>query len=280
MALLEIKDLYVSYGAIKAIKGITLHVNEGEIVALIGSNGAGKSTTMQTITGILKPVSGSIVFKEKEITKLPAHKIVYMGISEVPEGRRIFQELSVYENLKLGAFSINFNEETSNYAEKLFEKLNKVKNEKLRRVLAKATAKIVILFKTPAMRNDEIGKSLERVYNRFPVLKERKRQRAGTLSGGEQQMLAMGRALMAKPEILLLDEPSMGLSPLYVQQIFSIIKDINKAGTTVFLVEQNANQALNIADRGYVLDLGKIVLEGKAKDLLNNSDVRKAYLAE
>ncbi|MFA6867149.1 MAG: ABC transporter ATP-binding protein [Clostridia bacterium] len=276
MALLEVNDIRVSYGVIKAIKGISLEVNEGEIVALIGSNGAGKTTTMQTITGILKPISGNILFKGKDITKIPAHKIVFMGVSEVPEGRHIFQELSVLDNLRLGSYSAKANLDPQEMIDIVKTKFPKIKNEKLVIKIAKCGD----IFRSSRVKNKDVAESLEKVYSRFPVLKERRKQRAGTLSGGEQQMLAMGRALMSKPDILLLDEPSMGLSPLYVQQVFSIIKDINEAGTTVFLVEQNAKQALSIADRGYVLDLGKIVLEGDAKDLLNDPKVRKAYLAE
>ena len=236
MALLEINDLQVSYGMINAIKGVSFRVEKGEIIALIGANGAGKTTILHTITGLIQAKSGSVVFKGEEITKIPAHKIVSMGMSHVPEGRRVFQQLTVLENLKLGAFT----------------------------------------------RKDkaEIEASITNVYQHFPRLLERKNQVAGTLSGGEQQMLAMGRALMAKPEIIVMDEPSMGLSPLLVTEIFSIIEEINKEGTTVLLVEQNAKKALSIADRGYVLETGKIVLEGDAKELMNNDEVKKAYLGE
>lgn len=236
MALLEIKDLEVNYGVIKAIKGVSFDVNEGEIIALIGANGAGKTTILHTITGLIQAKKGSIVFDGKELTKTPPHKIVSMGMAHVPEGRRIFQQLSVLENLKLGAYT----------------------------------------------RKDksEIASTLKMVYERFPRLEERKNQVAGTLSGGEQQMLAMGRALMSKPRILLMDEPSMGLSPLLVSEIFDIIKVINESGTTVLLVEQNAKKALSIADRAYVLETGKITLSGDAKDLINDESVKKAYLGE
>ena len=231
MALLE-----VNYGVIKAIKGVSFDVNEGEIIALIGANGAGKTTILHTITGLIQAKKGSIVFDGKELTKTPPHKIVSMGMAHVPEGRRIFQQLSVLENLKLGAYT----------------------------------------------RKDksEIASTLKMVYERFPRLEERKNQVAGTLSGGEQQMLAMGRALMSKPRIILMDEPSMGLSPLLVSEIFDIIKVINESGTTVLLVEQNAKKALSIADRAYVLETGNITLSGDAKDLINDESVKKAYLGE
>ena len=236
MALLEIKDLEVNYGVIKAIKGVSFDVNEGDIIALIGANGAGKTTILHTITGLIQAKKGSIVFDSKELTKTPPHKIVSMGMAHVPEGRRIFQQLSVLENLKLGAYT----------------------------------------------RKDksEIASTLKMVYERFPRLEERKNQVAGTLSGGEQQMLAMGRALMSKPRIILMDEPSMGLSPLLVSEIFDIIKVINESGTTVLLVEQNAKKALSIADRAYVLETGNITLSGDAKDLINDESVKKAYLGE
>ena len=236
MALLEIKDLEVNYGVIKAIKGVSFDVNEGEIIALIGANGAGKTTILHTITGLIQAKKGSIVFDGKELTKTPPYKIVSMGMAHVPEGRRIFQQLSVLENLKLGAYT----------------------------------------------RKDksEIASTLKMVYERFPRLEERKNQVAGTLSGGEQQMLAMGRALMSKPRIILMDEPSMGLSPLLVSEIFDIIKVINESGTTVLLVEQNAKKALSIADRAYVLETGNITLSGDAKDLINDESVKKAYLGE
>ena len=236
MAMLEIKDLEVCYGVIRAIKGISFEVNQGEVISLIGANGAGKTTILHTITGLVPAKSGSILFEGKELTKTPAHKIVSMGMAHVPEGRRIFQQLSVLENLKLGAYT------------------RKDKNE--------------------------IAQSLKMVYERFPRLEERKNQVAGTLSGGEQQMLAMGRALMSKPRIILMDEPSMGLSPLLVTEIFDIIKVISESGTTVLLVEQNAKKALSIADRAYVLETGNITLSGKASDLMNNESVQKAYLGE
>ena len=234
--MLEVKDLRVFYGMIQAIKGISFEVNEGETVALIGANGAGKTTTLHTITGLLSPKKGSVVFEGKEITKVPAHKIVSLGMAHVPEGRRVFAQLSVYQNLKMGAYT----------------------------------------------RKDkaEIDEMLETVYKRFPRLKERQNQMAGTLSGGEQQMLAMGRALMSKPKIVLLDEPSMGLSPILVNEIFDIIQSLNKAGTTVLLVEQNAKKALSIADRAYVLETGRIVQSGDAQVLLNDESIKKAYLGE
>ena len=236
MAMLEIKDLEVYYGAINALKGISFSVEQGEIIALIGANGAGKTTTLHTISGLIPARSGSVLFNGKELTKTPAHKIVSMGMAHVPEGRRVFAQLSVYENLTLGAYT----------------------------------------------RKDkaEINESLEHVYERFPRLKERRTQLAGTLSGGEQQMLAMGRALMSKPSIVLMDEPSMGLSPLYVNEIFDIIQEINKSGTTVLLVEQNAKKALSIANRAYVLETGTISLSGDAHELMDNDEVKKAYLGE
>ncbi len=236
MAMLEVKDLCVSYGMIAALKGISFEVNEGEVIALIGANGAGKTTTLHTLTGLLHAKSGSITFDGKELTKTPAHKIVEMGIAHVPEGRRIFQNLTVLDNLKLGAFT----------------------------------------------RKDKAGiaKDIEEVYELFPRLAERKTQIAGTLSGGEQQMLAMGRALMSKPKIVVMDEPSMGLSPLLVSKIFEIIEMIRERGTTVLLVEQNAKKALAISDRAYVLETGKIVLSGDAHELMNDDSVKKAYLGE
>lgn len=236
MAMLSIENLEVYYGAINAIKGISFDVEQGEIIALIGANGAGKTTILHTITGLVGAKRGSIMFSGKDLTKTPAHKIVSMGMAHVPEGRRVFAQLTVYENLMLGAYT----------------------------------------------RKDkaEIAESLETVFKRFPRLEERRTQSAGTLSGGEQQMLAMGRALMSKPSIILMDEPSMGLSPLYVSEIFDIIQEINKSGTTVLLVEQNAKKALSIANRAYVLETGKIVLSGDAKDLMNDDSVKKAYLGE
>jgi len=236
MAMLEVKDLQVYYGMIQAIKGISFEVNQGEVIALIGANGAGKTTILHTVTGLIAPKTGSIVFEGKDITKVPAHKIVSMGMAHVPEGRRVFAQLSVYDNLKMGAYT----------------------------------------------RKDktEIEESLENVYKRFPRLEERKNQMAGTLSGGEQQMLAMGRALMSKPKIILMDEPSMGLSPIFVNEIFDIIQEVSASGTTVLLVEQNAKKALSIADRAYVLETGKISLEGDAKVLMNDDSIKKAYLGE
>lgn len=236
MAMLEVSNLKVNYGMIQAIKGISFKVEEGEIIALIGANGAGKTTTLHTVSGLLKAREGSILFNGKELTKTQPHKIVEMGMAHVPEGRRIFQQLTVYENLILGAYT----------------------------------------------RSDkkEIAENLEMIYKRFPRLEERKKQIAGTLSGGEQQMLAMGRALMSNPKIVLMDEPSMGLSPLLVSEIFDIIQSINKSGTTVLLVEQNAKKALSIANRAYVLETGKIVLEGDAKELMNNDQIKKAYLGD
>ena len=236
MAMLEVRDLQVYYGMIHAIKGISFDVNQGEVIALIGVNGAGKTTTLHTITGLLAPKSGSVLFEGKDITKVPAHKIVSMGMAHVPEGRRVFAELSVYENLKMGAYTR--------------------KDKK------------------------EIEESLANVYKRFPRLEERKNQMAGTLSGGEQQMLAMGRALMSKPKIILMDEPSMGLSPIFVNEIFDIIRAVSESGTTVLLVEQNAKKALSISDRAYVLETGTITMSGKAKDLLEDEAVKKAYLGE
>lgn len=236
MALLEIKDLEVFYGMIQAIKGVSFQVNEGEVIALIGANGAGKTTILHTVTGLLEAKKGSVFFDGKDITKTPAHKIVSMGMAHVPEGRRVFANLSVYQNLRMGAYT----------------------------------------------RKDkqEIEETLMTVYKRFPRLEERKNQLAGTLSGGEQQMLAMGRALMSHPRIILMDEPSMGLSPIFVNEIFDIIKEVSASGTTVLLVEQNAKKALSISDRGYVLETGKIVLEGRSEDLLNNDSIKKAYLGE
>lgn len=236
MAMLEIKDLEVYYGMIQAIKGISFEVNQGEVIALIGANGAGKTTTLQTITGMIPAKKGSIIFNGVDITKVPGHKIVPMGMAHVPEGRRVFSQLSVLDNLKLGAYT-------------------------------RKDAK-------------EIQESLQMVYRHFPRLEERKNQMAGTLSGGEQQMLAMGRALMSKPSIVLMDEPSMGLSPIFVSEIFEIIKEISEEGTTVLLVEQNAKKALSIADRAYVLETGNIVLSGDADVLMNDESIKKAYLGE
>ncbi len=234
--MLEVKDLVVNYGVIQALKGISFEVNKGEVIALIGANGAGKTTTLQTISGMLSPTSGQVLLEGVDITKIPGHKIVSMGMAHVPEGRRVFAQLTVLENLKMGAYT----------------------------------------------RSDkrEIADTLEKIYESFPRLKERQNQMAGTLSGGEQQMLAMGRALMSKPRIVLMDEPSMGLSPIYVEEIFNIIQSISNAGTTVLLVEQNAKKALAIADRAYVLETGNIVLSGNADDLMNDDSIKKAYLGE
>lgn len=236
MALLEVKDLYVNYGMIKAIRGVSFEVNEGEIVALIGANGAGKTTIMHSINGLIPTAGGSITFDNNDLMHVPAHKIVSLGLTQVPEGRRIFQELSVKDNLTLGAFSRS----------------------------SKA----------------EIQKTLDVVYKKFPILKERETQIAGTLSGGEQQMLAVGRALMSRPKMLLLDEPSMGLSPLYVNIIFDTIKEINASGTTILLVEQNAKKALSIADRAYVLEIGEISASGTGQELLSDDRIKKAYLGD
>lgn len=236
MAMLEVKNLHVHYGFIEAIKGIDFEVNKGEVIALIGANGAGKTTILHTISGLIAPTEGTVTFEGKDITGIPGHKIVTMGMAHVPEGRRVFQELTVLQNLKMGAYT------------------RKDKNE--------------------------IEETLEMVYKRFPRLAERKNQLAGTLSGGEQQMLAMGRALMSHPSIILMDEPSMGLSPIFVNEIFDIIKEVSAQGTTVLLVEQNAKKALSIANRAYVLETGKIVLTGKAQDLINDEAIKKAYLGE
>ena len=236
MAMLEVKDLEVYYGLIKVLKGISFEVNEGEVIALIGANGAGKTTILHTITGLLSPKKGEVMFEGQDITKIPAHKIVSAGMAHVPEGRRVFAQLTVYENLKLGAFT----------------------------------------------RKDskEFEETLTSIYKRFPRLEERRNQLAGTLSGGEQQMLAMGRALMSHPKIIVMDEPSMGLSPIFVNEIFDIVKEVSASGTTVLLVEQNAKKALSIADRAYVLETGSIVLTDKADKLLNNDAIKKAYLGE
>ena len=236
MAMLEVKDLEVYYGMIQALKGISFEVNEGEVIALIGANGAGKTTTLHTITGLLPAKKGSVLFEGKDITKVPGHKIVSMGMAHVLEGRRIFAQLSVLQNLRMGAYT---------------------RKDK-----------------------DEIEATLKMVYERFPRLEERQNQMAGTLSGGEQQMLAMGRALMSHPRIILMDEPSMGLSPIFVNEIFEIIKEVSKSGTTVLLVEQNAKKALSIADRAYVLETGSIVLEGRADVLMSDDSIKKAYLGE
>ena len=231
--ILKVDNINVYYGAIHAIKGISFEVNEGEIVTLIGANGAGKSTTLQTVSGLLRSRTGSIEFNGENISHVPAHKLVYKGLAQVPEGRRIFLQMSVEENLEMGAFT---------------------------------------------QKNAGIDADLESVYEQFPRLRERKKQIAGTLSGGEQQMLAMGRALMSHPKLLMLDEPSMGLAPILVEQIFDIIRQLHKNGTTILLVEQNAQMALSVADRAYVLESGKITLSGTGKELAESDEVRKAYL--
>ena len=233
MSMLKVEDLHVYYGSIHAIKGVSFEVNEGEIVTLIGANGAGKSTTLNTVAGLMKPRSGAITFEGQQVAGMPASKIVPQGMALCPEGRRVFQQMTVRENLEMGGYT------------------------------------------RPA---GEISASLDDVFERFPRLKERHRQIAGTLSGGEQQMLAMGRALMSKPRLLMLDEPSMGLAPLLVEQIFDIIGELNRAGTTILLVEQNAQMALSIASRAYVLETGSIVKSGDAQALMHDDDVRKAYL--
>ncbi|MCL6636213.1 MAG: ABC transporter ATP-binding protein [Peptococcaceae bacterium] len=234
--MLSVNNLHVFYGAIQALHGISFEVKEGEIVTLIGANGAGKSTTLRTVSGLIRPKAGSVAFRGQDITRTPAHKIVQMGLAHVPEGRKIFPELTVRENLIMGAYT----------------------------------------------RNDkaEIASSLENVFQRFPRLKEREKQEAGTLSGGEQQMLAMGRGLMCKPSLLILDEPSMGLSPILVEEIFKIIQEINRLGTTVLLVEQNAFMALQIAHRAYVLETGRVMISGSAAELQADPKVRSAYLGD
>lgn len=232
--LLEVTDLEVYYGVINALKGISFYVDKGEIVSLIGANGAGKTTTLHTITGLIRPKKGSVVYKGVDICRTPAHKIVSMGMVHVPEGRRIFQNLTVYENLLMGAYS---------------------QSDK-----------------------NKIEENLEYVFKQFPRLEERRRQLAGTLSGGEQQMLAMGRALMSRPKLLMLDEPSMGLAPILVQEIFDIIKELHASGTTILLVEQNAEMALRVADRAYVLESGRIALSGTGKELAQSDAIKKAYL--
>ena len=231
--ILKVDNINVYYGAIHAIKGISFEVNEGEVVTLIGANGAGKSTTLQTVSGLLRSRTGSIEFNGENISHVPAHKLVYKGLAQVPEGRRIFLQMSVEENLEMGAFT---------------------------------------------QKNAGIDADIESVYEQFPRLRERKKQIAGTLSGGEQQMLAMGRALMSHPKLLMLDEPSMGLAPILVEQIFDIIRQLHKNGTTILLVEQNAQMALSVADRAYVLETGKITLSGTGKELAESDEVRKAYL--
>ena len=230
--ILKIDDINVFYGSIHAIKGVSLEVNEGEIVTLIGANGAGKTTTLHTVSGLLRPRTGSISFCGEDITKIPAHRLVERGLAHCPEGRRVFLQMTVQENLDMGAY----------------------------------------------IRRDDFSASLEEVFELFPRLKERRKQVAGTLSGGEQQMLAMGRALMSKPKLLMLDEPSMGLAPILVEQIFDIIKNLHAIGTTILLVEQNAQAVLSIADRAYVLETGKITLSGTGAELAKSDEVRKAYL--
>ncbi len=232
-AILKVEDINVYYGSIHAIKGISFEVNRGEIVTLIGANGAGKTTTLNTISGLLKSRTGSITFMDEKLSRIPAHKIVSKGLAMVPEGRRIFLDMTVSENLDMGAFSRGLT---------------------------------------------DISDDLAMVYDYFPRLKERRKQIAGTLSGGEQQMLAMGRALMSRPKLMMLDEPSMGLAPILVEQIFDIIKTLHKAGTTILLVEQNAQAALSVADRGYVLETGKIVVSGTGEELLASEEIKKAYL--
>lgn len=234
-AMLEVRDLVVSYGKIKAVKGISFSVDQGEVVSLIGTNGAGKTTTLRTISGLMRPTSGSIRFMGKRIDDVAAHDIVTLGIAHSPEGRRIFPRLSVEQNLRLGAF---------------------------------------------ARRDNEVGKDLKAVYELFPILEERSQQPAGTFSGGEQQMLAMGRAMMSRPKLLMLDEPSMGLSPIMMKRIMSTVTTLQQQGTTILLVEQNAQAALQRANHGYVLEVGKIVLKGSGKELLTSDEVRKAYLGE
>jgi branched-chain amino acid transport system ATP-binding protein len=236
MAMLEVTDLQVFYGVIQAIKGISFHVEQGEVISLIGANGAGKTTILQTVSGILTPKAGKVMFEGQDLIKTPGHKIVSMGMAHVPEGRRVFAQLSVLQNLKLGAYT---------------------RKDK-----------------------EEVKQTLENVFQRFPRLEERQNQVAGTLSGGEQQMLAIGRALMSRPKLILMDEPSMGLSPILVNEIFRIIQEVSEGGTTVLLVEQNAKKALSISDRAYVLETGSIVLEGKSQDLLHDDGIRKAYLGE
>lgn len=233
--MLKVENISVNYGAIKALQNVSFQINQGEIVALIGANGAGKTTILNTISNIVPSVAGKITYLDREITKLPPHEIVKLGISQVPEGRRVFAKMSVLENLEMGAYTRGDN---------------------------------------------EVGSDMEKIFQRFPRLNERKKQAAKTLSGGEQQMLAMGRALMSRPKLLLLDEPSMGLAPMLVEQIFQIIQEINASGTTILLVEQNANMALSIAHRAYVLETGEVVLQGDAKELASNPEVRKAYLGE
>ena len=233
MHMLEVDHINVYYGAIHAVKDISFHVDEGEVVTLIGANGAGKSTILKTVSGLLHSRTGAVTFLEKKLSGVPAHKIVAMGLAQVPEGRQVFLQMTVEDNLEMGAYT---------------------------------------------RPNGEVAGSIEQVYAQFPRLKERRKQIAGTLSGGEQQMLAMGRALMSKPKLMMLDEPSMGLAPILVEQIFEIIQDLHRSGTTILLVEQNAQMALSVADRGYVLETGRIVKTAPARDLLEDEDVKRAYL--
>lgn len=242
--LLELTEVHIHYGGIEAVKGISLHVEPGEIVTMIGANGAGKTTTLKTISGLKRPTTGSIVFHGQRIDGLPAHKIVSMGLGHAPEGRRIFGRMTVRENLEMGLY-------------------------------AEADGK-----GDRGLKKQQEQEALERVYSLFPILRQRASQRGGTLSGGEQQMLAIGRALMTRPEVLMLDEPSMGLAPMLVEKIFEIIKEISEQGTTILLIEQNAHMALNVAHRGYVIESGNIVLEDSCQELLGNNQVRKAYLGE
>ncbi|MCA1711210.1 MAG: ABC transporter ATP-binding protein [Actinobacteria bacterium] len=236
MSLLEVEDLSVAYGAIDAVKGISLNVEAGQVVTLLGTNGAGKTTTLRTISGLLRPKAGQVRFDGQRLDGRPAHEVVVKGVAHAPEGRRIFPLMTVEENLELGAYSRN--------------------------------------------AAGDVRKDVSSVYERFPRLQERRTQKAGTLSGGEQQMLAIGRALMSRPRMLMLDEPSMGLSPIMIQLIFSTISELKESGTTILLVEQNANEALKLADYGYVLETGRIVLEGTGEQLMNDDSVRKAYLGE
>ena len=268
MAILEVRDLEVYYGVIRAIRGISFDVNEGEIVTLIGANGAGKTTTMQSVVGLIPKRAGTVAFNGNDITKTPCHKIVHLGMTQVPEGRRVFQELTVYENLLMGAYSMKGQSKLRAAFDAIRSKLTK-KSAETDAIAAAADAE----DSTPSFKED-----LDHIYDLFPRLAERRNQIAGTLSGGEQQMLAMGRALMSHPKLLMLDEPSMGLSPLLVDQVFEIIKDINKSGTTVLLVEQNAGKSLAISDRAYVLENGSIVLSGTGEELAASEMVKKAYL--
>ncbi len=247
--MLLLQGIHTSYGHIEAVKGIDLKINKGEIVCLIGSNGAGKSTTLMTISGILKPVKGRILFDGEEIHRLLPHKIVAKGISQVPEGRRIFPKLTVRENLEMGAYMVDYRHWT-------------------------------IDLRKPKEQKSKVQSLMSEVFGLFPVLKERQKQMGGTLSGGEQQMLAIGRALMSKPRLLLLDEPSLGLAPIFVGKIFKTIKELNAEGLTILLVEQNAKAALKLANRGYVIESGRVTKEGGGRELLNHPDIKKAYLGE